>query len=93
MAAVEAARAEGERDRAEVERWKREAAAREAELRDREEALHLLDILFSQENPSAEALQLGIEIHEALQPESQNFWLSAWLRNEAEKLGKRLKAV
>ena len=60
---------------------------------DREEALHLLDILFSQENPSAEALQLGIEIHEALQPESQNFWLSAWLRNEAEKLGKRLKAV
>ena len=60
---------------------------------DREEALHLLDILFSQENPSAEALHLGIEIHEALQPESQNFWLSAWLRNEAEKLGKRLKAV
>ena len=60
---------------------------------DGETALHLLDILFSQENPSAEALQLGIEIHEALQPESQNFWLSAWLRNEAEKLGKRLKAV
>ena len=60
---------------------------------DREEALHLLDILFSQERPSAAALELGIEIHEALQPESANFWLSAWLRNEAEKLGKRLKEL
>ena len=60
---------------------------------DPEEALHLLDVLFSQEKPSAAALELGIEIHEALQPESTNFWLSAWLRNEAGKLGERLKAL
>jgi alkyl sulfatase BDS1-like metallo-beta-lactamase superfamily hydrolase len=60
---------------------------------DREEALHLLDILLSQERPSAAALELGIEIHRALEPESENFWLTAWLRNQSELLGKRLKEL
>jgi len=59
----------------------------------REEALHLLDILFSQERPSAAALELGIEIHQALEPESQNFWLTAWLRNQVDVLGERLKQL
>jgi len=60
---------------------------------DREEALHLLDVLFSQERPVPAALELGVEIHEALQPESANFWLSAWLRNQAELLRKRLNEI
>ena len=60
---------------------------------DREEALHLLDILFSHERPSAAALELGIEIHRALELESENFWLTAWLRNQSEGLGKRLKEL
>lgn len=58
---------------------------------EREEALHLLDLLFSQERPSDEALELGIEIHESLLPESANFWLSAWLRNQVERLAERRK--
>ncbi|MEM9174655.1 MAG: alkyl sulfatase dimerization domain-containing protein [Myxococcota bacterium] len=68
------------------------ARARFAEGK-REEAIHLLDILLSEDRPSAEALELAIEIHRALLPESENFWLSAWLRNEAEKLGERLKSL
>ena len=60
---------------------------------DREEALHLLDILLSQETPSAAAMSLAIAIHEALEPESENFWLSAWLRNQSDVLGERLKGA
>ena len=52
-----------------------------------------LDVLFSQERPSAAALELGIEIHQALEPESQNFWLTAWLRNQVDVLGERLKQL
>ncbi len=58
---------------------------------EREEALHLLDIVLSQEEATSSALELGIEIHRALEAESDNFWLSAWLRNQAELLGKRLE--
>ena len=58
---------------------------------EREEALHLLDLLFSQERPSDEALELGIQIHESLLSESANFWLSAWLRNQVERLAERRK--
>ena len=57
----------------------------------REEALHLLDIILSQESVPAAALQLAIEIHQSLESESDNFWLTAWLRNQAELLGARLK--
>jgi len=57
----------------------------------REEALHLLDIVLSQDEAATSALELAIEIHQALEPESGNFWLTAWLRNQTELLGKRLK--
>lgn len=59
----------------------------------REEALHLLDILFSQERPSGAALELGVEVHRALLAESDNFWLTAWLENQAERLGERLQEL
>jgi alkyl sulfatase BDS1-like metallo-beta-lactamase superfamily hydrolase len=58
---------------------------------EREEALHLLDIVLSQDDAVRAALELGIEIHQALEVASDNFWLTAWLRNQAELLGKRLK--
>ena len=54
---------------------------------DREAALHLLDILFSQENPGEDAIALAIEVHESLLGESRNFWLTAWLRNQINRLG------
>jgi alkyl sulfatase BDS1-like metallo-beta-lactamase superfamily hydrolase len=57
----------------------------------REEALHLLDILQSQQEVPAGALELGVEVHQSLQADSDNFWLTAWLRNQAERLGARLK--
>jgi len=55
---------------------------------DREEALHLLDVLLSRETPSAAAIELAIL--RPLESESKFFWLSAWLRNQAEGLGSRL---
>lgn len=55
-----------------------------------EESLHLLDLIASQPTAIPEALELGIEVHRALQPSSENFWLSAWLRNQIELLEKRL---
>lgn len=57
---------------------------------EREKALHLLDIVLSQDEADSAALELAIEIHQALEPESGNFWLTAWLRNQVELLGKRL---
>ncbi|MCP4906426.1 MAG: MBL fold metallo-hydrolase [bacterium] len=56
-----------------------------------EEALHLLDIVLSQGEAAPSALELAIEIHRSLENESENFWLSAWLRNQSELLGKRLE--
>ena len=58
---------------------------------DREEAIHLLDIVLSQAVPIAAALQLAIDVHQSLEGESDNFWLTAWLRNQADLLGQRLK--
>ena len=52
-------------------------------------ALHLLDILLSQPNPPDVALDVAIEAHELLEADSVNFWLSAWLRNQIEKLDGR----
>lgn len=58
---------------------------------EREAGLHLLDILLSQERAPRNALELAIEIHQSLEAESDNFWLTAWLRNQAELLGARLE--
>ncbi len=54
------------------------------------EALHLLDVVLSQEETHRAALELAIEIHRRLASESVNFWLSAWLEREIEKLSERL---
>ncbi len=66
-----------------------ERARQKLEAGRREEALHLLDILLSQPSVPAAALELAIEVHRALEPESGNFWLSAWLRNQCRLLEER----
>ena len=48
------------------------------------EALRLLDVVLSQPEQDAVALDLAIEIHRQLDSESINFWLSAWLRDQVE---------
>jgi alkyl sulfatase BDS1-like metallo-beta-lactamase superfamily hydrolase len=58
---------------------------------DREEAIHLLDIVLSETSPTSAALELAIDVHQSLEGESDNFWLTAWLRNQADLLGQRLK--
>ena len=52
-----------------------------------EEALHLLDVIKDAGTDTAESRELGIEIHQALLDTSENFWLSAWLRNQIKLLG------
>jgi alkyl sulfatase BDS1-like metallo-beta-lactamase superfamily hydrolase len=51
-----------------------------------EQALHLLDIVFSVAANHSGALALAIEIHQKLLQQSQNFWLSGWLENQVKLL-------
>lgn len=53
----------------------------------REEALHLLDIVRGAGADSAESRQLAARAHEMLLDESENFWLSSWLKNQIQLLG------
>jgi len=53
------------------------------------EALHLLDVLVSQPDATRAALELAIEVHRALEAESHNFWLTAWLREKLRELEAR----
>ncbi len=55
-----------------------------------EAALHLLDIVFSEEPDNTTALQLSIQIHQALLEQSENFWLTAWLENQLKVMRARL---
>ena len=49
-----------------------------------EEALHLLDLLPSDDPRVNAALR---NAHERLLASSENFWLSSWLRNQLRELG------
>ncbi len=51
-----------------------------------EQALHLTDIILSVEPRHGGALALAIEVHEGLLEQSENFWLSSWLRNQIDQL-------
>lgn len=50
------------------------------------EALHLLDIGLHAEPDSAELRALALAAHETLLAASGNFWLSAWLRHQIQRL-------
>lgn len=54
-----------------------------------EEAIHLLDIVLSEPAPPAAAFEVAIAVHRALAKESVNFWLSAWLAEQIERLEAR----
>jgi alkyl sulfatase BDS1-like metallo-beta-lactamase superfamily hydrolase len=51
-----------------------------------EEALHLLDVIHDADADTTESRALGARIHEALLQETDNFWLSSWLKNEIKGL-------
>ena len=62
-------------------------AARKLAGGKREEALHLLDILRGAGVDTDEVRRLSLEVHESLLTDSNNFWLSSWLRNQIAMLG------
>jgi alkyl sulfatase BDS1-like metallo-beta-lactamase superfamily hydrolase len=51
-----------------------------------EEALHLLDIVRSQEPSLPAATLLSLQVHRTLRSGSNNFWLSAWLDSQGREL-------
>jgi alkyl sulfatase BDS1-like metallo-beta-lactamase superfamily hydrolase len=54
-----------------------------------EEALHLLDIVFTTEPAKQEAIDLSIAVHEKLLEEpyaAENFWLRGWIENRIKLL-------
>ncbi len=53
------------------------------------EAVHLVEVVLAADAEHAEALDVGIAAHEALDAESENFWLSSWLRHQARQLRER----
>lgn len=50
------------------------------------EALHLLDILAPHAHESPEAIAAAIDAHTGLLQDSDNFWLSSWLKNRIRVL-------
>ncbi len=55
------------------------------------EAIHLVEIALSAAPDHRASLELAIDAHERLDAGSQNFWLSSWLRHQAEQLRGRLE--
>lgn len=55
------------------------------------EAIHLLDVVLTEPAPPAAALEVAIAVHRALAKESVNFWLSAWLNEQIERLEARAR--
>lgn len=54
-----------------------------------EEALHLLEIVLAQPEPDNAAIELAQEVHQALLSNSENFWLSSWLKQQKQVLETR----
>ena len=48
------------------------------------EAIHLAEIVLSQQPLHSNILEVCLAAHEQLDRESENFWLSSWLRKEAD---------
>ena len=54
-----------------------------------EEAIHLLNIVFTEEPNHQDALTAALDAHELLLASSKNFWLTSWLQNQIDELGAR----
>ena len=50
------------------------------------EAIHLCEVALGAEPTNASALTASIQAHQGLLDQSENFWESAWLRREIERL-------
>ncbi|MCP5065861.1 MAG: MBL fold metallo-hydrolase [bacterium] len=50
------------------------------------EALHLVEIALGVEPDNLEAIEVSLEAHEQLESESENFWLTSWLRKQIAAL-------
>ncbi|MEH6634474.1 MAG: MBL fold metallo-hydrolase [Halioglobus sp.] len=51
-----------------------------------EQALHLLDIVLTQQPGCEQAITLALAVHEKLLGEADNFWLTGWLENQIKLL-------
>ncbi len=51
-----------------------------------EQALHLLDIIFTEAPEHKDAVALAIQVHEKLLGKADNFWLNGWLENQIKLL-------
>lgn len=56
-----------------------------------EEAIHLLDVVLTEPAPPPAAFEVAIAVHRALAKQSVNFWLSAWLNEQIERLEARAR--
>jgi alkyl sulfatase BDS1-like metallo-beta-lactamase superfamily hydrolase len=63
-----------------------ERARRKLEDKQPEQAIHLLDIVLSQQPGQLDAISAMIDAHQGLLKDSVNFWLSAWLGNQIKLL-------
>ena len=63
-----------------------ERAQRKFDAGQSEQALHLLDIVLTEQPSHQQALALAIEVHEKLLSEADNFWLNGWLENQIKLL-------
>jgi alkyl sulfatase BDS1-like metallo-beta-lactamase superfamily hydrolase len=57
-----------------------------------QDAIHLVEVALGGDPANSSALKVGLAAHRQLDAESENFWLSAWLRKEIASLEARLAA-
>jgi alkyl sulfatase BDS1-like metallo-beta-lactamase superfamily hydrolase len=57
------------------------------------EAIHLGEVALAAEPANLSALEVMIAAHEALEGESENFWLTQWLRKQLAELRVRLETT
>ena len=55
------------------------------------EAIHLAEIALGADPAHRGALEASLVAHEQLEKESENFWLTSWLRRQAAALRKALE--
>jgi hypothetical protein len=53
------------------------------------EAIHLAEVALAVEPAHRGALAASLAAHERLEAESENFWLTSWLREQIAKLRER----
>lgn len=69
-------------------------ARKKYEQQQPEQALHLIDIVFTVEPRHERAVELAIQVHQQLLGEADNFWLNGWLEYQIKRLeGGKTKAL